>query len=354
MQFCKHFREHQSESTQCGSQAYEDVTCRPELSRACNHSCSPTAVLCTYWDTSSDCLKTSIRTLRPLKQDEEVRESISLWALFRSSRSTPSRLQLTIPYLDPILPFHERQMFLQERYGFTCTCSLCTLQTPLPTPTSHPTMPPRPEDMNRLFQLVIGKGIATALANLKTLVTQPGFAVDQLGGFGLPLPSRISQERLPIGLINCLKPNVVQQLMELFGEATSEGNWQAACMAGMHVLAIYVPVYGWRHPLVGKGFEITNATSSAYSCHHSGLHLLELAKVVFNTHVTMSGSDAEGRLTEMLLQGTVYCRWAKYSLACSGPLGGVLCGEGDVGGPRSESEVLEKAIVDEWRYLVGS
>lgn len=150
-------------------------------------------------------------------------------------------------------------MFLQERYGFTCTCSLCTIQTPLATPTSHPTMQPRPEDMNRLFQLVIGKGIATALANLKTLVTQPAFHVDQLVGFGMPLPSRISQEKLPIGLINCLKPNVVQQLMELFGEATSEGNWQAACMAGMHVLAVYVPVYGWRHPLVGKGHEMTNA-----------------------------------------------------------------------------------------------
>ena len=93
-------------------------------------------------------------------------------------------------------------------------------------------------------------------------------------------------------------------------------------------------------------------SSSAYPRNYPGLHLLELAKVVFNTHVTMSGSDADGRVTEMLLQGTVYCRWAKYSIACSGPLGGVLCGEGGTGGPRSEIATLEKAIVDEWRYLL--
>ena len=67
MQFCEIIH-----STNQNSGAHRDVCCRPELSRACNHSCSPTAVLCTYWDKTLDCLKTSIRTLRPLKQDEEV------------------------------------------------------------------------------------------------------------------------------------------------------------------------------------------------------------------------------------------------------------------------------------------
>jgi hypothetical protein len=82
-----------------------------------------------------------------------------------------------------------------------------------------------------------------------------------------------------------------------------------------------------------------------------GLHLLELAKVVFNTHMTMTDVGAETRATEMLLQATVYCRWAKYSLACSGARGGVLCGEGVVGGPLTEVETLDRAILEEWRFL---
>jgi hypothetical protein len=113
--------------------------------------------------------------------------------------------------------------------------------------------------MTRLFQLVVGKGIASGVNSVKTLASQPGFTADHLKTFGLPLPSRVTQEKLSIGSIHCLKPNIVQELTEMFGDASAEGKWQAACMAGMHVLAIYVPVYGWRHPLVG---ELSFLTSS--------------------------------------------------------------------------------------------
>lgn len=160
--------------------------------------------------------------------------------------------QLTIPYLDTILPHHERQGFLQQRYGFSCTCPLCVAQTPLATPTSHPTIQPRPEDLTRLFQRVVGVGLANGVKALKSFTAQARPTISQWSNYDHPLPSRVSQEALPTGLANCLKPEVVKEVTSMFEEAAGEADWRAACMAGMHVLAIYATAYGWRHPLVGK------------------------------------------------------------------------------------------------------
>ena len=168
------------------------------------------------------------------------------------SPSKSSHTQLTVPYLDPILPHHERQGFLQERYGFSCTCPLCLAQTPLATPTSHPTIQPRPDDLTRLFQRVVGVGIASGVRTLKTFMPGLTSSPSQWAGFQAPLPSRIAQEAMPTALSNCLKPDVVREVTAMFEEAAAEADWRAACMAGMHVLAIYTTVYGWRHPLVGK------------------------------------------------------------------------------------------------------
>jgi hypothetical protein len=66
------------------------------------------------------------------------------------------------------------------------------------------------------------------------------------------LPSRVSQEKIPLALISCLRPDLVHELTDMFGETAAGGDWPAACMLGMHVLAIYVAVYGWRYPLVGE------------------------------------------------------------------------------------------------------
>lgn len=139
----------------------------------------------------------------------------------------------------------------------------------------------------------------------------------------------------------------------MFEESGAEADWRTACMAGMHVLAIYATVYGWRHPLVGEprhGFPSRLWRITEFIKNLSGLHLLELAKVVYNSHMAASASSSTARATEMLYQSTVYSRWAQSSLACSVASGGDLSGD-DHGGPRAEIGSLDRAIINEWKYV---
>lgn len=69
------------------------------LASIANHSCDPNAVLV------FDGPVMSFRSLRPVKEDEEV----------------------TISYIETTLPYRRRQKELKERYYFTCRCSKCTL-----------------------------------------------------------------------------------------------------------------------------------------------------------------------------------------------------------------------------------
>ncbi|KAI0044065.1 SET domain-containing protein [Auriscalpium vulgare] len=66
-----------------------------------NHSCVPNAVF--RWD--GDSLTFEIRALRPIAPGEEV----------------------TLSYVHACALYDERRSDLQQRYGFTCTCSSCSL-----------------------------------------------------------------------------------------------------------------------------------------------------------------------------------------------------------------------------------
>ena len=50
----------------------------------------------------------SLISLRPIKQGEE----------------------LTISYIDNLLPYEQRQMILQRDYSFTCCCDKCKKERP--------------------------------------------------------------------------------------------------------------------------------------------------------------------------------------------------------------------------------
>jgi SET and MYND domain-containing protein len=162
-----------------------------------------------------------------------------------------STTQLTITYLDPILPLVERQTFLQQRYGFTCKCPLCTYQESIPPSLRAQAPPPTPQALSKLFASVVGPALTQAKGQVADLLNGSS-ALDVLAELGLPTNVKL---KVPHGLLGCLKPEVVTELTSIYSDACAEGEWQVAAVTGCHILGIYVTTYGWRYPLVGECFR---------------------------------------------------------------------------------------------------
>lgn len=88
--------------------------CLDPLVAKINHSCEPNAFV-VY-----DGPRLSVRSLRPIKEDEEV----------------------FIAYTDGTSSFRQRQKQLQEQYYFTCQCSKCTQKENAPQEAFLPGVPP--------------------------------------------------------------------------------------------------------------------------------------------------------------------------------------------------------------------
>jgi hypothetical protein len=67
------------------------------------HSCSPVAAL--RWDPKT--LTMTLYAVRNVDKGEEI----------------------TISYIDPLHPLAERQRILRQKYGFTCSCAKCSLDS---------------------------------------------------------------------------------------------------------------------------------------------------------------------------------------------------------------------------------
>lgn len=84
----------------------------------------------------------------------------------------------------------------------------------------------------------------------------------------------------------------------------------------------------------------------------SALHLLDLAKVIFNAHIaTAPAAGANSSAMNRLRLANYYLLWARESLKCSVASGGTLCDGEEHGGPHAEAEQLARAIADEEKYL---
>lgn len=175
---------------------------------------------------------------------------------------------MTISYLDPILPVIDRQTYLKERYGFTCTCSLCTSQSqafetgsaPVP-PAPAPLTQPQPDDLSALYRTVVAPAmeLASSLA-VQTLQTGSSTSSQPLDALRR-LPSRVQPDRLPPSLARCLQPDVVTELVTIFSQLTIEAEWRSAMLPGMHMVAVYATLYGWRHPLTGEWYCFCSQSS---------------------------------------------------------------------------------------------
>ncbi|KIJ54416.1 hypothetical protein M422DRAFT_775528 [Sphaerobolus stellatus SS14] len=206
----------------------------PLASRAFNHSCYPNAVPIYRVTSNRAGAEMNVVTLRNISKWEEI----------------------TIPYVDPALPYDIRRRQLKEAYGFACQCPAC--QSPL-------------SQISQPIEFDIDSKKSTELELLLRGSVLPVVFEDT------PESSRtLSDFRMEI--IPKLSPNYLPSLSEEFSEASHSGSYDKAIEKGKSLLALYFLLYPANYPMIG-------------------LHALELAKICWNAFVT-NPSSLE-RLVEM-------------------------------------------------------
>ncbi|GJE99629.1 SET domain-containing protein [Phanerochaete sordida] len=249
----------------------------PLASRVFNHSCVPNCVP-KYIITPTELVTMEIVALRDVDPGEE----------------------LTLPYLDPALPFDIRQRALQESYGFACNCALCTFQR------AASPLPPLP-------------AAPAQLAALETRLCQYVSAhVLQLDPSAPPPVSTGADafSSLPRAVLPLLGAGYLPALSERFSQASHEGPYDQALPIGRVLLALYAVLYPPNYPQIG-------------------LHALELAKTAWNATVADARPGADMQRLEDA---------ARHYLALAARVLGTYGPEGDAGGPLEELRALRELL----------
>ncbi|RDX42519.1 SET domain-containing protein [Lentinus brumalis] len=247
----------------------------PLASRLFNHSCVPNGA-CKY----------IIRPTEPVTM-----EVIALYEIAEGE-------EITIPYLDPALPYRTREEALRANYEFRCDCRLCAFQRkiePVHAPPSRGT-PELKEAEATLRSFSLGD-----ISQEVRIPTAPGLF-----------------ERLPEELYPIFHESYLPSLSEQFSKASHEGPYADAVETGLTLLAFYVVVYPPNYPQIG-------------------MHALELAKTLWNLICT--DPDAlTGATEQQLVKHTKSALdFAASVLQNYGP-------EGDDGGPLEEIRVLTELL----------
>ncbi|KAI0823932.1 SET domain-containing protein [Trametes gibbosa] len=251
----------------------------PLASRLFNHSCVPNAV-CKYIIKPEEPVTMQIVTLRNIVSDEEI----------------------TIPYLDPALPYQTRKEALQANYGFTCGCSLCQFQRGI-DPVNLPPERGIESDIEALRKLDAALRVFALGADAQSL--------------GVPNVSGLFQTTPP-PLFSVFHESYLPSLSEVFSKTSHEGQYVDAVEAGLTLLALYALVYPPNYPQIG-------------------MHALELSKTLWNLICT-AGSDIPAREGEILeAQIRRFLGIAASVLESFGP-------EGDDGGPLEEIQTLREVL----------
>ncbi|KAI0670829.1 SET domain-containing protein [Trametes maxima] len=247
----------------------------PLASRSFNHSCVPNAA-CKYVIKPSEPVMMQIVALQDIALGEEV----------------------TIPYLDPALPYQIRREALEANYGFACQCQLCAFQQAV-----EPVDPPPERGSSTLRDLEASLRALSLGSNIQALRVPktPG----SFEGVSLALRPIFHESYLPA-------------LSELFSKTSHEGPYLDAVESGFTLLALYALVYPPNYPQIG-------------------MHALELAKTIWNLICT-AGADLPARETDVLeAQARRFLTVSADILENFGP-------EGDEGGPLEEIETLKAAL----------
>ncbi|KAF8527442.1 SET domain-containing protein [Hysterangium stoloniferum] len=193
----------------------------PVASRLFNHSCVPSAVP-VYKIQDASTIQMDVKLLRDLNPGDEI----------------------TIPYIDPALPYTVRRDNLAKTYDFTCNCPLC----------------------HSPFDQVIEHGLAPAeLTSFESRLHQRI----------LPLIERrdsligLTKANLALEFLASLHQGFLPSISEAFSVASHYGSYSVAVQKGQALLAFYYLIYPANYPMIG-------------------LHALELAKTHWNGWVTNS------------------------------------------------------------------
>ncbi|KAI0699304.1 SET domain-containing protein [Cerioporus squamosus] len=237
----------------------------PVASRLFNHSCVPNAA-CKY----------VIRAAEPV-----MMKVIALYEIAESE-------EITIPYLDPALPYQTREEALRANYDFQCDCRLCAFQRkiePVPAPPSRGT--PELKEVDACLRSFSLDDISQEVR----IPTAPGLF-----------------ERLPT------------ELYPIFHESKTshEGPYADAVEAGLTLLAFYVVVYPPNYPQIG-------------------MHALELAKTLWNLICTAPDALTGATEQQLVKHTKSAVDFAASVLRNYGP-------EGDDGGPLEEIRVLTELL----------
>ncbi|KAI0345845.1 hypothetical protein BDW22DRAFT_1324583 [Trametopsis cervina] len=252
----------------------------PLASRLFNHSCDPNCVA-KYQFISGKSVMMDIVAIRNIEAGEEI----------------------TLPYLDPALPFQTRQEALSMNYGFTCTCALCTFQRGI-----NPLGPlPPPEELVKL-ESDLGE---FASSKILPLEAREGFDFSNTGGARWNLPKHIH----PL-----LNADYMPSLSEEFSRASHEGEYAKALSSGKTLLSLYSVLYPLTYPQIG-------------------MHALELTKTAWNAVVTHEQGHGSGTAL-----GTEYENTARHYLAIASVILDLLGPEGDPGGPLEELQVMRSSL----------
>ena len=140
-------------------------------------------------------------------------------------------VQITIPYLDPALPYQTRREALRVNYDFECRCRLCIYQRDV-EPVERPPEPGT--DGSRRME-----------AALRTFAL--GFDGETVQ---IPKVPGLFEETPP-QLRPVFHESYLPALAELFSKTSHEGPFSDAIEAGLTLLALYVLVYPPNYPQTG-------------------------------------------------------------------------------------------------------
>ncbi|KAI0661947.1 SET domain-containing protein [Cubamyces menziesii] len=247
----------------------------PLASRLFNHCCVPNAA-CKYIIKRGEPVVMQVIALQDIRKGDEI----------------------TIPYLDPALPYRTRREALRVNYDFECRCRLCIYQRGI-EPVERPDEPGT--DSSRRMEAALRTFALGFNGETVQVPTAPGLF-----------------EETPPQLRPVFHESYLPALAELFSRTSHEGPFSDAIEAGLTLLALYVLVYPPNYP-------------------QTGMHALELAKTVWNLLCTATANLSETQSVAMEKQANLFLHIATSILATLGP-------EGDEGGPLEEIDILSQVL----------
>ncbi|OBZ71242.1 Histone-lysine N-methyltransferase ASHR1 [Grifola frondosa] len=263
----------------------------PLASRLFNHSCTPNSAT-KYIITPSEPVRMEVVALRDISADEEV----------------------TIPYLDPALPYETRQEALRMNYGFTCTCSLCTFSQRL----GHVPRPPsRDSEELTSMEAELRRFVFGTTDGITRIRTESELFTD-----------------MPVGLHPLLHESYLPGVSELFSKASHEGPYQDALKIGSTLLVFpcLTSVVMWK---LIRAIAIVMLAML-------GMHALEMAKTAWNLIVSEDERGNESVTVAPNRRETI--QQAKSHLDIASQILRNFGAEGDEDGPLEEIRLLQPLL----------